>query len=70
MVKISYDLGVIIINMDMLLILKFLISLALGALIGIERERKQEGAEFAGIRTFILIALMGTLSAYMSKDLP
>lgn len=53
--------------MDSLFILKFLISLALGALIGIERERKREGAEFAGVRTFILIALLGTISAYLSQ---
>jgi len=56
--------------MDTLLILKFLIALAIGALIGIERERKQEGAEFAGIRTFILIAIMGTISAYISQFFP
>lgn len=56
--------------MDVLLILKFLIALALGALIGIERERKKEGAEFAGVRTFILIAILGTLSAYLSQDFP
>jgi len=56
--------------MDVLLILKFLIALALGALIGIERERKKEGAEFAGVRTFILIAILGTISAYLSKDFP
>lgn len=54
-------------NMDSLFILKFLISLALGALIGIERERKREGAEFAGVRTFILIAILGTISAYLSQ---
>lgn len=52
------------------MILKFLIALALGALIGIERERKKEGAEFAGVRTFILIAILGTLSAYLSQDFP
>lgn len=56
--------------MDTLFILKFLISLALGALIGIERERKREGAEFAGVRTFILIAIMGTISAYISQFFP
>lgn len=56
--------------MDVLLILKFLIALALGALIGIERERKKEGAEFAGVRTFILIAILGTISAYLSQDFP
>ncbi|AUB57790.1 MULTISPECIES: MgtC/SapB family protein [Methanobacterium] len=56
--------------MDVFLILKFLIALALGALIGIERERKKEGAEFAGVRTFILIAILGTISAYLSQDFP
>lgn len=56
--------------MDVLLILKFLVALALGALIGIERERKKEGAEFAGVRTFILIAILGTISAYLSQDFP
>jgi len=53
--------------MDTMLILNFLISLAVGALIGIERERKYpKQGEFAGIRTFILIALFGTISAYLS----
>ncbi|MEN6553056.1 MAG: DUF4010 domain-containing protein [Methanobacterium sp.] len=50
------------------IVLKFLIALAIGALIGIERERKQVNkSEFAGIRTFILIALMGILSAYINE---
>lgn len=49
------------------LILKFLISFAIGALIGIERERTQSKIkEFAGIRTFMLIAVLGTLSAFIS----
>ncbi len=49
------------------LILKFLISFAIGALIGIERERKQSKIrEFAGIRTFMLIAVFGTSSAFLS----
>ncbi|MGC9517964.1 MAG: MgtC/SapB family protein [Methanomicrobiales archaeon] len=52
--------------MELILILKFLISIAIGALIGTERERK-ETMEFAGIRTFILIALFGTISAYLSN---
>ncbi|AXV37699.1 MAG: hypothetical protein CIT01_05555 [Methanobacterium sp. BRmetb2] len=52
--------------MELILILKVLISIAIGALIGTERERKHETAEFAGIRTFILIALFGTISAYLS----
>lgn len=50
------------------IVLKFLIALAIGALIGIERERKQVNKnEFAGIRTFILIALFGILSAYINE---
>lgn len=57
--------------MEMMLILKFLISLGIGALIGIERERKHpKQPEFAGIRTFILIALFGTISAYLSQVNP
>lgn len=53
--------------MDLGFILKLLIALAIGALIGTERERKQsEQREFAGIRTFTLIALLGIISAYLS----
>jgi len=52
--------------MELILILKVLVSIAIGALIGTERERKHGTAEFAGIRTFILIALFGTTSAYLS----
>ena len=53
------------------IVLKFLIALAIGALIGIERERKQVNkSEFAGIRTFILIALFGILSVYINEFYP
>ena len=53
------------------IVLKFLIALAIGALIGIERERKQiNKSEFAGIRTFILIALFGILSVYINEFYP
>lgn len=53
------------------IILKFLIALAIGALIGTERERKQlNKSEFAGIRTFILIALFGIVSAFISEFYP
>ncbi|MGZ7117793.1 MAG: MgtC/SapB family protein [Methanobacterium sp.] len=51
--------------------MKFLISFAIGALIGTERERKQfEVKEFAGIRTFMLIAVFGTSSAFLSVFYP
>ncbi len=57
--------------MDISIILKFLISFAIGALIGIERERKQSKIkEFAGIRTFMLIAVFGTSSAFLSTFYP
>ena len=45
----------------------FLIALALGALIGLEREyaqHKSRGHTYAGIRTFPLIALFGALAAF------
>ena len=57
--------------MEISLILKFLISFAIGALIGTERERKQSKIkEFAGIRTFMLIAVFGTSSAFLSTFYP
>ena len=52
---------------DLLMFQRFLIALALGALIGLEREYatyKNRGHEYAGIRTFPLIALFGALCAY------
>lgn len=47
---------------------RFLAALALGALIGLEREYatyKHHGHSLAGIRTFPLIALFGALAAYL-----
>ena len=46
--------------------LKILISLALGALIGIERERRMKES-FAGFRTFMLVCLFGFISSYLSS---
>ncbi len=53
--------------------LAFLISASLGALIGLERQwEDQHGEEGlqpkAGLRTFVLIALLGTASAFISKN--
>ena len=42
------------------------ISLGLGLLVGLQRERK--GEELAGIRTFALLTLMGTLLALIGKQ--
>ncbi|HNF90186.1 MAG TPA: MgtC/SapB family protein, partial [Thiobacillaceae bacterium] len=43
----------------------FLTSLALGLLIGLERERSP--AAKAGLRTFSLVALAGTVGALLSE---
>ena len=56
--------------MELLLLQNLLISLALGALIGLEREyarHKKRAHEYAGIRTYPLIALFGALSAYLGE---
>ena len=49
---------------------QFLTSLAIGLLIGLERERNPSAK--AGLRTFALVALFGTLTAMLSSksDLP
>ncbi|GAB6075988.1 MgtC/SapB family protein [Desulfurobacterium crinifex] len=49
----------------------YFVSIILGGLVGIEREYKKqrEGAPvFGGVRTFILISLLGTLSAHISSS--
>lgn len=46
------------------LIIKLILSLALGALIGIERERRGTGELIEGMRTFMLLSFFATLSAY------
>ncbi|MEM5802035.1 MAG: DUF4010 domain-containing protein [Candidatus Aenigmatarchaeota archaeon] len=52
----------------LLLFQKILLSLAIGALIGLERERRARGREFfAGVRTFMLVALFGLLSGFLSQ---
>lgn len=43
----------------------------IGALIGLEREyyqQKEDSPDFAGIRTFSLIALLGAVTAYLIDD--
>ncbi|MBI2383502.1 MAG: MgtC/SapB family protein [Gammaproteobacteria bacterium] len=51
---------------DLDLIKTFATSLAVGLLIGLERERKADAK--AGLRTFALIALSGTLSALLARQ--
>jgi uncharacterized membrane protein (DUF4010 family) len=50
---------------------RFGFALVIGALIGLEREffQQKEGApDFAGIRTFSLIALLGAVSSFLATD--
>jgi uncharacterized membrane protein (DUF4010 family) len=50
---------------------RFGVALAIGALLGLEREfvqQKEEAPDFAGIRTFSLIALLGSLAAFLVVD--
>ncbi len=57
---------------DFALIGNFLLALALGALIGLEREYaryRKHAHDYAGIRTFPLIALFGALSAFLGNIL-
>ena len=56
--------------LELILIKNFTVALVLGALVGLEREYaryKKRGHDYAGIRTFPLIALFGALSAYMGE---
>ncbi len=57
---------------ELALIGNFLLALALGALIGLEREYaryRKHAHDYAGIRTFPLIALFGALSAFLGEIL-
>lgn len=58
--------------MDLETARNFLIALLIGALVGIDRERKKEAettGTFGGIRTHILLALAGAASAQLSVEL-
>jgi uncharacterized membrane protein (DUF4010 family) len=58
--------------MDILLIEKFLISIILGGLMGIERYLSQAHPRerMAGLRTFTLVTLFGTILAHLSQEYP
>ena len=50
---------------------RFGFALVIGALIGLEREfyqQKEDAPDFAGIRTFSLIALLGSVSSFLAND--
>ncbi len=50
------------------LIVKLAFSLVTGLLIGLEREHRSKQETFAGIRTFPLISILGTLTAYINEQ--
>src|SRR5262245_65557486 len=54
---------------DLQVIWNFATALLIGALIGVEREkRKSEGMEgIGGLRTFILLALIGAVAGFLSR---
>lgn len=50
---------------------RFAVAMLIGLLIGLEREFMQQQADdpdFAGLRTFTFIALLGAISAYLYED--
>jgi uncharacterized membrane protein (DUF4010 family) len=57
--------------MDLIVIRDFAIALFIGALIGIEREKRKmaEDTGVGGIRTFILLSMAGAASGWLSSQL-
>ena len=55
--------------MSLELFIKIVLSLAMGALIGIERQRRWKGELAQGLRTFTIVCMLGTLSGYFSAML-
>jgi uncharacterized membrane protein (DUF4010 family) len=56
--------------LDRTVLVQFVMALFIGALVGAERERKravEENVGIGGIRTFILLAQAGALSAWLSQ---
>lgn len=50
---------------------RFGVALLIGALLGMEREffqQKEDAPDFAGIRTFSLVALLGAVAAFLMAD--
>lgn len=52
--------------------IRFLVAVGIGFLVGMEREhvrqRENEDGQFAGVRTFTLIAICGFLAAFISAE--
>lgn len=59
-------------ELDSVVVRNFLLALAIGALVGIEREKHKTAehpGSFGGLRTFILLAQAGAISAWLSLQL-
>lgn len=55
-------------GLDLILIRNFAIAVFIGALVGVERERKADQVrQFGGLRTFTLISLAGGISAWLDS---
>lgn len=48
---------------------KIILAIAIGALIGIEREKRGKGQLVEGLRTFTLVSLLGAISGFLSETL-
>jgi uncharacterized membrane protein (DUF4010 family) len=58
------------IDLDLAELQNFAIAILIGALIGIEREKRRETEEtIGGIRTFILLAMLGAVGGFLSQQL-
>jgi uncharacterized membrane protein (DUF4010 family) len=57
------------IDLDLAAIQNFAIAILIGALVGIEREKRRETEEtIGGIRTFILLAMLGAVGGFLSQQ--
>ena len=57
------------IDLDLASLQNFAIAILIGALIGIEREKRRETEEtIGGIRTFILLAMLGAVGGFLSQQ--
>ena len=59
-------------HVDLATIRDFATALLIGALIGVEREKRKGDGEpgIGGLRTFILFALVGAVAGFLSRDQP
>jgi uncharacterized membrane protein (DUF4010 family) len=57
------------IDLDLVAIQNFAIAILIGALIGIEREKRRDTeVTVGGIRTFVLLAMLGAAGGFLSKQ--